>query len=618
MFLPISEMVTFFINNISLIACIVLLILSYRNSVFSRISQMFMILIVSMLLLNVGTLLQTYSKIFSFGGLYIYVTITYISLCFFPVLIFMFGLFFKNPHMTLRPAHFALFLFPLLSLTFITVPYLRDTYFFIHYSTYSSEAVYGQFYYIHSVYSYAFIAVGIVNIVSASIKSSGFFSKQSIIILFGIVVSVTANVLYSFNIVKTLTFDITACAFTVAVICFSVAIIKYKFLSVVPIALKKVVDIISDGFLVVDTDFKVVDYNNAIFRLFNNTIKLNVNDDIRKVVSKGYENFMSPAEIEENCMSIIRTGMQVNTEKHFKTVNFDKYFTIEFSPVFTNSGKIGIVGIIILFKDVTRERKDLELIRETMAVMLERERLATLGQMVGGIAHNFKTPIMSISGGLEAIKDLALEYSSSIDDPNVTSEDHQEISREIIDWVSKTKTYCAYISDIITTIKGQAVSLNTQGMNEQFEIDEFVKRLDLLMKHELKTFHCTLNIKLDVDAKTLINGEVNSLVQIFDNMILNSIHSYGGKEGLIDLSIRTTPDNSSILFELTDYGSGMPEHVRNKLFKEMITTKGKDGTGLGLYMSYATIKGNFNGTMDFRSAPNEGTTFIITIPYVNA
>ena len=615
--LPIGEMVTFLINHISLIACIVLLILSYKNSVFSRISETFMILIASMLLLNVGTLLQTYSRIFLFGGTFVYITITYVSISFFPVLIFLFGLFFKNPHMTLRPIHFMLSLFPLLSLTFITVPYLRDTYFFIHYSTYSNEAVYGQFYYIHSIYSYAFISVGIVNIISASIKSSGFFSKQSIIILLGIIVSVTANVLYSFNIVR-LTFDITACAFTVAVLCFSVAIIKYKFLSVVPIALKKVVDIISDGFLVIDTDFKVVDYNNAIFKLFNNTIKLNVNDDIRKVVSKGYGNFMNSAEIEENCMAIIRTGLQVNTEKHFKTVNFDKYFTIEFSPVFTNSGKIGIVGIIILFKDVTQERKDLELIRETMAVMLERERLATLGQMVGGIAHNFKTPIMSISGGLEAIKDLALEYSSSIDDPGVTSEDHQEISREIIDWVSKTKTYCAYISDIITTIKGQAVSLNTQGMNQQFEIDEFVKRLDLLMKHELKMYHCTLNITLDIDTKTLINGEVNSLVQIFDNMILNSIHSYGGKEGVIDLSIRANSENDAIVFELSDYGSGMPEHVKNKLFKEMITTKGKDGTGLGLYMSYATIKGNFNGSMDVRSVPNEGTTFIITIPYVKA
>ena len=58
----------------------------------------------------------------------------------------------------------------------------------------------------------------------------------------------------------------------------------------------------------------------------------------------------------------------------------------------------------------------------------------------------------------------------------------------------------------------------------------------------------------------------------------------------------------------------MKEEVQNKLFKEMITTKGKNGTGLGLYMSYSTIKGKFNGDLKFESKEGKGTTFTITIP----
>ena len=58
----------------------------------------------------------------------------------------------------------------------------------------------------------------------------------------------------------------------------------------------------------------------------------------------------------------------------------------------------------------------------------------------------------------------------------------------------------------------------------------------------------------------------------------------------------------------------MDKEVQDKLFKEMITTKGKNGTGLGLYMSYSNIKAKFNGTLTFESEPKKGTTFHILIP----
>ena len=69
-----------------------------------------------------------------------------------------------------------------------------------------------------------------------------------------------------------------------------------------------------------------------------------------------------------------------------------------------------------------------------------------------------------------------------------------------------------------------------------------------------------------------------------------------------------------ILFEVRDHASGMTEDVKNKLFKEMITTKAKNGTGLGLYMSYSTITGRFGGKMWFESVRGMGTSFYILIP----
>ena len=243
---------------------------------------------------------------------------------------------------------------------------------------------------------------------------------------------------------------------------------------------------------------------------------------------------------------------------------------------------------------------------------MESERLSSLGQLIGGIAHNLKTPIMSISGAAEGLADLVKEYDSSIDDPEVNSQDHHDIAKDMFSWIEKIKEYTEYMSDIITAVKGQAVTLS-ETENISFDLDELVKRVNILMKHELKSAVVYLNIHMNTDSKTIIHGDVNSLVQVINNMISNAIQAYNGKEGEnIDLILEK--QNNNLIISIKDYGSGLPEKVKNKLFKEMITTKGKNGTGLGLYMSYSTIKAHFNGDITFESEANKGTTFNITLP----
>ena len=133
------------------------------------------------------------------------------------------------------------------------------------------------------------------------------------------------------------------------------------------------------------------------------------------------------------------------------------------------------------------------------------------------------------------------------------------------------------------------------------------------MKHELKNAIVYLNISLKVDENLALKGDVNSLVQVINNMISNSIQSYNGKpEQNIDLIV--TREDNNLVISVKDYGTGLPKEVKQKLFKEMVTTKGKNGTGLGLYMSYSTIRAHFNGNITFESKEGKGTTFIITLP----
>jgi signal transduction histidine kinase len=169
-----------------------------------------------------------------------------------------------------------------------------------------------------------------------------------------------------------------------------------------------------------------------------------------------------------------------------------QYFTVEFTPI---SQRGRAVGIIVLFKNITQHIKDMEQIRENQSILLERERLASLGQLIGGIAHNLKTPIMSVAGGIEQLQWLSKEYETSIGDPEVNIQDHKEIAAEMQQWLGKMKIHMGYMSDIISTVKDQASKFNNPGKT-WFTVDEMLKRVKILMQHELVKNKC--NFKQNV------------------------------------------------------------------------------------------------------------------------
>ena len=256
----------------------------------------------------------------------------------------------------------------------------------------------------------------------------------------------------------------------------------------------------------------------------------------------------------------------------------------------------------------------METIKENQDMLVEKERLASLGQMIGGIAHNLKTPIMSIAGATEGLSDLVKEYDSSIEDKEVTMQDHHEIAKDMDGWIEKIKTHLSYMSDVITAIKGQAVAFSEETATE-FTIKELLNYINILMKHELNNAIITLNTKANIDMSTVIQGNINSLVQVINNIISNAIQAYQAQKITNEnINLDVYSEGDIIVFRIEDFAGGLPEKVQSKLFKEMVTTKGKNGTGLGLFMSYSNIKAHFSGNLKYETQKGKGTTFYIEIP----
>lgn len=555
------------------------------------------------LIISVGVLCQAVCNyFFSIPSIW-FENIIYIGTCFLPLTVFFTSLIFTNTKITFKKSYLLLLVIPILSLIVLWTNDLHHL-FYIQYSSSFTDTIYGPYFYVHSVYTYLLLIIGIGRLLIFSIRNAGFFSKQSLLISIGLACPVIVNVLGSFLKLIPMTVFVTPISFSVSIICFALAIFKFDFLGIAPIALRKIADRMSDSYLVLNDDGTITDFNQTFLVTFK----------IKDIALRG-QNFDEFCKSNKINYGKIKTAI-AKTKDSKKTVSFEfharrihKIFSVEVNTIYSDGVSL---GTLILFKDITQHIEDMETIKNNQDILMERERLASLGQLIGGIAHNLKTPIMSISGAAEGLTDLVKEYDSSIDDPEVNSQDHHDIAKDMGEWIVKIKEYTEYMSDIITAVKGQAVTLS-ETENVSFDIDELVKRVDILMKHELKNALIYMNVQMNAPKTTKINGDINSLVQVINNMISNAIQAYNGKtEQNIDLILSKSDGN--LIISVKDYGCGLPQKVQDKLFKEMITTKGKNGTGLGLYMSYSTIKAHFNGNITFESKEGEGTTFNIILP----
>lgn len=530
--------------------------------------------------------------------------ISYISTCNLPVILFFISSIYENKETNLKK-YWYLFIIPILSIIIIFTNPLHHL-FCKSYAINVTDVQLGPYFYVHMLYTYLLILVAFIKLIKTSISKAGFLSFGTILIILGACAPIIPNLLASLQLISMDTY-ITPISYLITAICFYISIFKLNSFDAVPIALKNIVDIMTDAFIVVEKDGTITYSNNAFNTNLSKMIGIKLNDNFYNIINTNKKLKLSKLN------NLIKKSEKNNTVETFDwSFNSEKYFEISAQPVISTKGRKKIIGTLIIFKDTTQHMLDMQTIKNNQDMLLERERLASLGQLIGGIAHNLKTPIMSISGAAEGLTDLVKEYEASVGDPEVTVQDHHDIAKDMKDWIEKIHSYTEYMSDIITAVKGQAVTMSEEQA-VSFTLDELVKRVNILMKHELKNALVELNVSMQVNEQTVLKGNINSLVQVINNMISNAIQAYDGKpDNKIDLILKK--ENNNIIISVKDYGCGLPDEVQKKLFKEMITTKGKNGTGLGLFMSYSTIRAHFNGNMTFETEQGKGTTFNIILP----
>ena len=293
------------------------------------------------------------------------------------------------------------------------------------FSVIRSEIQFGPYLLISGIFNYACLIGTILYLIRFSLKNkTNLYSKQCILFIVGGLIPLLVSFFATFS-GQEVSIAATPMSFMAILLLNGIAIFRMHILDITPIATQHILDGISDGYLVLSDNGLVLKYNSKFSSLFGKKYGITENQPLHECIQKEDVSTHSPLY---NMMTALETCRQdgglITYEQAITTTQNDRskknYYVVDVSPLFFNDQ---LSGFAVLFKDVTQLRESMRKLQDSQERMMEQERFAFLGQMIGGLAHNLKTPIMSISGCISATQALIDECEDSLTDEQVSEED---------------------------------------------------------------------------------------------------------------------------------------------------------------------------------------------------
>jgi signal transduction histidine kinase len=318
----------------------------------------------------------------------------------------------------------------------------------------------------------------------------------------------------------------------------------------------------------------------------------------------------------------------IEDERSEKIARWTNFGAISFSIL------IGVIALL-LFRNVRQSRwanirlieqkeklqKTLDELKSTQSQLIQSEKMASLGELTAGIAHEIQNPLNFVNNFSEVSTELVDEMKSEIikgnyDEVNVIAEDVKQN-------LEKINHHGKRASDIVRGMLQH--SRSSSGVKEPTDINALVDEYFRLAYHGLRAKDKTFNaaMKTDFDA-TICNISIipQDIGRVILNLITNAFYVVNekSKQGIADyaptVSVVTKKINHQVEIRVTDNGNGIPANIVDKIFQPFFTTKPTgQGTGLGLSLSYDIVKAH-GGELTVESKEGVGSEFIIQLPIV--
>ncbi|HEY5772859.1 MAG TPA: ATP-binding protein, partial [Chitinophagaceae bacterium] len=262
--------------------------------------------------------------------------------------------------------------------------------------------------------------------------------------------------------------------------------------------------------------------------------------------------------------------------------------------------------------------KTLEELKTTQAQLIQSEKMASLGELTAGIAHEIQNPLNFVNNFSDVNKELLAELNDEIDKGNIN--EVKAISKSVIDNEEKISHHGKRADAIV---KGMLEhSRTSSGQKEPTDINTLTDEYLRLAYHGLRAKDKSFNATMKTDFDESI-GKINIISQDIGRVILNLINNafYAvdekkkqmGAEFEPTVSVSTKKNKGKIEISVKDNGNGIPQKVLDKIFQPFFTTKPTgQGTGLGLSLSYDIVKAH-GGELKVETKEEEGSEFIIQL-----
>lgn len=406
------------------------------------------------------------------------------------------------------------------------------------------------------------------------------------------------------------------------------AIRKYEFFKIkLEDVMWDLADDIADGIVVSNALGEIIRYNKSFSKLFGNK------EDYQGINIKSFIDIETNYEDEKNIISN-------------SLLEPDRALVISLSRIYGSKNKIK--GLVYIIKDISEhqkyerelEKKNVELIEKnelivkTQSKLVASEKMATIGQLSAGLAHEINNPIGFVKSNVQTLEDYFLNYKNiiesyqyllcsikksdekySTDIENIRTvefennlefinEDLNSIFAEIDDGIGR-------VTDLVKGLR-EFSHPSIEGRIRQYNLNYGITSALMLAKNRI-----TEDITIDVDLAKLPEIEVlgNQIDQVIVNLILNAVDAIEmGREKEKIIKINSYEKDDFVCFEIEDNGIGMDEQQMKEIYNPFYTTKdiGK-GTGLGMSIVYDFIVNKHSGEIEVESKLGVGTKFTVTL-----
>ncbi|HEU5451652.1 MAG TPA: PAS domain S-box protein [Terriglobales bacterium] len=253
------------------------------------------------------------------------------------------------------------------------------------------------------------------------------------------------------------------------------------------------------------------------------------------------------------------------------------------SPICDARGDLS--GVVASLRDVTT-------LKQLEQQLIQSERLAGMGQMIDGFAHELNNPLTAILGALELLKDAQ----------------HGEVVEKRLELVRQQARRAAEVVQNLLFF-----SRPPQPGKAPLNLNDLIQRTLALHEHSLRVSAVAVDFVADPTSPQVI-GDANQLMQVFLNLVINAEQAIREVRPRGTLSVRVGENRDRVWVSFQDDGPGIPSEMVPKIFDPFFTTKRPGrGTGLGLSVSVAILK-KYGGQIEYQPAPGGGSIFVVSLP----